>query len=106
VWVVLNEVSFDPGENWREVGGGTYDAAGENDLTAALAFVLADVQGVEATALEGPLLYDCVDVGAVETAIFGCDPADRGLEAVAFRYDSYLVNVRRDGQIRVFEAVD
>jgi len=103
---VLAEVSIDPGENWREVGSGTYDASGGDDLTATLAFVLADVQGVEPTELEEPLLYDCVDVGAVETAIFGCEPPGRGLETVAFRYDSYLVNVRRDGRIRVFEPTD
>ena len=103
---MLDAVSLDPGEDWREVGEGAYDSAGDDDLTAALAFVLADVEGVDVTELDGPLLYDCVDAGAVETAVFGCDPPDRGLEAVAFRYDRYLVNVRRDGQIRVFEPAD
>ena len=100
----MNPVSLDPGEDWHEVGRDRYDPAGEDDLTAALTFVLAEGEGVEATELDSPLLYDCVDATAVETAVFGCDPPDRGLEAVAFRYDGYLVNVRRDGQIRVFES--
>ena len=103
---MIDPVSLGPGEDWDVVGEGQYDPAGEDDLTAALAFVLADVEGVGVTELDGPLLYDCVDVGAVETAVFGCDPPDRGLEAVAFRYDGYLVNVGRDGQIRVFESTD
>lgn len=102
---MIDAVSLDPGEDWAEVGRSRYDPTGDDDLTAALAFVLADVEGVEPTELNEPLLYDCVDVTAVETAVFGCDPPDRGLEAVAFRYDGYLVNVRRDGQIRVFASV-
>jgi hypothetical protein len=49
------------------------------------------------------VLYDCVDASAVETAVFGCDPPRRGLEAVSFRYRRYAVVVRRDGRIRVYE---
>ncbi len=103
---MIDPVSLSPGAGWTTVGRGQYDPTDEDGLTVALAFVLADVAGVDATELDEPLLYDCVDVPAVETAIFGCAPPEQGLEAVSFRYDGYLVTVRRDGAIRVFEPTD
>jgi hypothetical protein len=94
---------LDPGEGWVPVAERWYDPATDEDLTAALVFALAEAEGVEPTALDGPVLYDCVDASAVETAVFGCDQPRQGLEAVSFRYRRYAVVVRRDGRIRVYE---
>lgn len=66
-------------------------------------FAIAEAEGVEPTAPGSPVLYDCVGAAAVESTVFGCTPPNRGFDAVSFRHRSYVVMIRRNGRIRVYD---
>ena len=56
--------------------------------------------------VKSPPLYETVDVSGIENAFFGSDSGEntrRGAGTVEFRYTEYLVKVRSDGWIQVYE---
>ncbi|MFB6139708.1 MAG: HalOD1 output domain-containing protein [Halosimplex sp.] len=86
-----------------------YDPGGADELTTAIVFAVADAEGVDPSDLDVPPLYECVDAPALEDTFFGPETARgprQGSGTVSFRYADYLVNVRSDGWIRVFETPD
>lgn len=83
-----------------------YDPEQDEELTTAIVFAIAEAEGIPATDIRSPRLYDCVDAAALEETFFGLDVTDRprrSVGSVEFRYDDYLVKVRSDGWIQVFE---
>lgn len=86
-----------------------YDSDEMGELTVAIVFAIAEAAGVSPIEMESPPLYTVIDASALEDTLFGSDIPDesrQGTVTVEFRYTDYLVEVRRDGWIRVLEATD
>ena len=85
-----------------------YDSTERVELTAAIVFTVADAMGVDPRAVSTQPLYECVDVEAVETALFGTEPVSSRCEpdAIEFGYTAFRIRVQRDGWILVFEPAD
>lgn len=93
-------------ESWLQVAQTYYEPAGDRELTTAIVTAIADAEGVDPMKLGPPLLYDVVDVPAIEQSFFGSRTGNRTRNATGatqFRYGRYLVKVRSDGWIEVFE---
>ncbi|WP_435064211.1 HalOD1 output domain-containing protein [Halobaculum sp. EA56] len=69
---------------------------------------VADASGVDPHDLTDPVLYDHVDVDALERLVERpAGPGDAtGGVSVRFRYDAYLVAVHPDGLVEVYEPLD
>lgn len=96
----------DGDDGWQQVAQRHFDPDGEAELSTAVVFAVADARGVAPVDLNEPPLYESVDVPAIEEAFFGRDASARsedGTGAVEFRYAGYLVTVRSDGWIQVYE---
>ena len=95
--------------HWQHVAQRLYEPARDDELAAAITFVIADAEGVAPTELNSPPLYDVIDADGIERAFFGSGTsgsARNGTGSVEFRYARYLVNVRSVGWIHVFEPID
>ncbi|NKE35788.1 hypothetical protein GWG54_08135 [Natronococcus sp. JC468] len=71
-----------------------------------MVFAIAEAEGISPSEVKSPPLYDSVDVAGVEDAFFGSDSGNgsrRGTGTVEFRYTEYLVKVRSDGWVEVYE---
>lgn len=100
---------IDADDEWTQVGQRKYDPERDADLTTPIVYVLAEAEGVSPTELKTPPLYDVIDVPAVEASFFGSDVTGRtrqGTGTTTFRYNQYLVNVRSDGWIQVYEPTN
>jgi len=86
-----------------------YEPDGQGELTTAIIYAIAEAEGVPPSAVTLPPLYESVDVPAIEGTFFGPDISDESRQcagAVEFRYADYLVTVRSDGRVRVFEPTE
>jgi hypothetical protein len=95
--------------NWSQVGQRHYDPDGRGELTAAIVYAIAEADGVSPSEVKSPPLYETVDVPAIEAAFFGPDVAGesrQGVGTIEFQYVGYLVKVRSDGWIQVYEPTD
>lgn len=95
--------------HWRQVARRLYEPSRDGDLTAEIVYTIAEAKGVDPTALKSPTLYDVVDVAAIEDAFFGIKgKSDAGGRRARFefRYTAFLVEVRSDGWVRVFEPTE
>ncbi|WP_161596583.1 HalOD1 output domain-containing protein [Salinigranum halophilum] len=93
--------------HWSQVGQRYYqpDCRG-GGLTTAIVYAIAEAEGVSPVEVKSPSLYEIVDVPAIETAFFGpsVDGESRqSVGTVEFQYTRYLVKVRSDGWIQVYE---
>jgi hypothetical protein len=80
---------------------------GQRELTTEIVYAVAAARGVDPTDVHSPPLYECVDAATLETALFGRSrgenrPVADG--AVEFTYAEFLVTVRKDGWIQVYET--
>lgn len=94
---------------WSQVAQRHYEPDGTEELTTTIVFALADAQNVSPTDIQSPPLYNCVDAPALEATLFGPNvaaEARQGTGSVEFRYTDYLVNVRSDGWVEVFEPTE
>lgn len=92
---------------WVQTAQRYYDPNRGEELTTAIVFAVADAAGVRPVDMESPRLYDCFDAAALEETFFGPDRPARsppGAGVVEFRYGDYLVKVRNDGWIQVYEG--
>ncbi len=67
---------------------------------------VADAEGVSPTELKDPVLYDCVDISALEDAFFGSDVAGDsrdGTGTVEFIFGEYRVTVNSSGWVSAYE---
>ncbi|WP_254545856.1 HalOD1 output domain-containing protein [Halomarina pelagica] len=83
-----------------------YDPDGDTELTVEIVYAVAAAEDVPPVEVRSPSLYECVDVVAIEDAFFGPEVAGAsraGFGNVEFRYRDYLVRIRSDGWIMVYE---
>lgn len=99
----------DPGivgePDWVQVAQRRYDPESNTELATEIVFAVASADDVQPTELE-PSLYERVDAAALESTLFSTTVgSDAGADSVTatFRYATYLVNVRSDGHIKVYE---
>jgi len=102
------DVLPDADEDWTQAAQRHYDPEVE-ELTTAIIFTIADAAGVDPGEVKSPPLYECIDAPALENTFFGPNVVDvsrRGTGLVRFQYNHFLVTVRSDGWIRVFEPAE
>lgn len=105
-----NDEFDDPGivgePDWVQIAQRRYDPDGGQELATEIVFAIASAEGISPTELESPL-YERVDAAALEATLFsptvGDDDAGQDSVTTTFRYGTYLVKVRSDGQIQVYE---
>ncbi|WP_254524837.1 HalOD1 output domain-containing protein [Natrinema caseinilyticum] len=86
-----------------------YESNGQGELTTAIVYAIAEAEGVSPREVKSPPLYESVDVPSIEDAFFGSDVAGgsrQGIGTVEFQYTNYLVKVRSDGWIQVYEQTE
>lgn len=104
---VGDDSSFNGDPHRRAVAQRHYEYDRDTELTTAIVFAIAEAKGVSPSEIRSPPLYETVDVTAIEDAFFrpGRDVGARqGTGIVEFRYTDYLVKVRSDGWIQVYET--
>jgi len=83
-----------------------YEPTGNEELTTAIVGAIAAAENVSPSEVKSPPLYESVDVPAIEDAFFGPEAAGESRKCVGtieFQYTDYLVKVRSDGWIHVYE---
>lgn len=93
---------------WNRVAQRLYDPEDDGDFATAIAFTVADGEGVDPTDLDPPL-YEVIDADGIERAFFGpktTESARNGTARVEFRHAEFLVNVGSDGWVRVYEPTE
>lgn len=102
-----DDPAIDREAGWRQVTQRHYDRDRDGELTTAIVFAIADAENVPIDEVKSPPLYEVVDIPAIEAALFRsetrADPR-KGTGSVEFRYTDYLVKVRSDGWIQLYEA--
>lgn len=86
-----------------------YEPNEQGELTSAIIYAIAEADSVSPSEVKSPPLYEAVDVPAIENAFFGPDVAGdsrQGVGTVEFQYTDYLVKVRSDGWIQVYEPTE
>ena len=97
----------EPEPSWTQLAQRRYDPDECRELATAVIFALAEAKGVSPTDMKSPLLYEVADVAAIEEMFFGPDipeTARQGIETVEFYFADYLVVVRSDGWIQVYDT--
>jgi hypothetical protein len=92
--------------HWSQVAQRHYEPGGRSELTTTIIYAIAEAEGVSPSDVESPPLYECVDVPGIEQAFFGPDVGGKdrqGIGQVEFQYTDYLVKVRSDGWVQVYE---
>lgn len=97
------------GENtkWNLVAQANYERDGNHDLTTTIVAAIADHEGVSPTEITQPVLYDCVDVTALEDAFFGPEVKGENRDSVGtaeFQYGEYRIEVASNGWISVYSS--
>jgi len=99
----------DADTNWSQVAQRNYEPDGQGELTTTIIYAIAEAEDVSPTEVKSPPLYESVDVPAIEDAFFGADVSGdsrQGGGTVEFQYTDYLVKVRSDGWVQVYETTD
>lgn len=83
-----------------------YNPASNQSLTVAIIQTIATLEGESMDSLQQSPLHERIDIGAVETLLFGPEGSLRGPEThtVTFRYRSYQITVRGDGLLQVSDT--
>lgn len=103
-----DDSSFTEETQWQQVAQRFYDVDRDGGLTTTIVFAIAEAKDVSPTALKSPPLYEVVDVAGIEAAFFGRSEGDAsrtGTGAVEFQYTDYLITVKSDGWVQVYETV-
>ena len=104
-----DDPSLDYETHWRQVAQRHYDPDEDGELTTALVFAIAEARDVPPEEVKVPSLYDVVNVPAIEDALLRPETqteSRQGTGTIKFRYTDYLVKVRSDGWIQVYEATE
>lgn len=99
------ELPASSGAEWTRVVQRHHDPD-EGTLATTLVFAVAEAMDVDPAAVQSPPLYDCIDAKGLERTFFGTGPAGSPPHvsgAVEFHYRDYLVRVRSDGHVAVYE---
>ncbi|WP_406600215.1 HalOD1 output domain-containing protein [Haloarcula terrestris] len=75
-------------------------------MTAIIIQTVATLEGESMDRLQHTPLHESIDIGAVETLLFGPEGNRSGSEtsSVTFRYRSYQITVRGDGLLQVSDT--
>jgi len=95
--------------HWSQVVQSHYNPDGNRELTTVIVHAIAEAEGVSPTEVTSPPIYEVVDVPAVEDAVFRPEKhgnSRQGFGIVEFRYTDYIVKVRSDGWIQVYEPTE
>lgn len=101
-----DDPTLDHDTHWQQVTQRLYEPDRDGGLTTAIVFALADAEDVSPSEVKSPPLYESVDVAGIEQSLFGQNNGDghrQGTGGVEFRYTEYLVKVRSDGWIQIYE---
>ncbi|MUV58027.1 HalOD1 output domain-containing protein [Halogeometricum sp. CBA1124] len=102
-----NDLTPDRDARWRQVVQRHFDPDGDEELTTALVFAIAEAEGVSPRDVKSPPLYEVIDATGVENALFGPGTgAETRRGVVEFHYDEYRLKIEGDGWILVFESAD
>lgn len=99
----------DSSANWSLAAQRHYDPNERDELTTVIVSALADARGVSPVEVKSPTLFECIDAPALEETFFGPSVeghSRRGVGCTEFRYADFVVKVRSDGWVMVFEAGD
>jgi hypothetical protein len=80
-----------------------YEPRDAEELATAIVRTVAAAEDVSAGDVSIPPLYDCVDVEALDRALFGTPDTAGGADRATFRCGTYRVAVAADGWIRVYD---
>lgn len=92
---------------WRLAAQRHYDPSGDVELTTAVIFAVAEARGVDPSDVKSPVLYDVVDIPAIEKGFFDREIKSESLQetgVVEFSYDELQVQIKHDGWIQIFEV--
>ncbi|QSG03371.1 HalOD1 output domain-containing protein [Natranaeroarchaeum sulfidigenes] len=95
--------------HWSQVSQHNYRPDGNKELTTVIIYALAEAEDRPPVEIKSPPLYDFVDVPAIEAAFFGPDVTDdsrQGVGTVEFQYDGYMIKIRSDGWVQVYEPAE
>ncbi len=103
--------SIDAGvdDGWRLVQQAHYETTGRDDLTTTIIGAVAEAEGVSPTDITEPVLYECVDIAALEDAFFGPTVVGHDRDAVGsveFRFGEYRIELKDDGWITLYKPTD
>lgn len=101
-----DDPQLDSDTHWHQAAQRCYEPDRDGGLTTTIVYAIADAEGVSPSEVKSPPLYDSVDVAGIEQTFFGLDSSEQrrqGTGTVEFRYTKYLVKVRSDGWVQVFE---
>ncbi|MGB9951132.1 HalOD1 output domain-containing protein [Haloarcula marismortui] len=93
-----------PGGTLTEV---RYDPTSEQELAWVIVQAIADLTGREINTYHESPLHDYIDIGAIETLLFGSPPnrsTGPATQTISFQYQGVLVTVRADGLIQLSAA--
>lgn len=80
-----------------------YEPSDGEELSTAIVRTIAAAEDVTTDGVSIPPLYDCVDVEALDRALFGMPDTAGGADRATFQCGTYRVAVAADGWIRVYD---
>jgi len=86
-----------------------YDPDGDRDLSVVILEAVAILGERPMEMLRNEPLYDTIEIGAVETLLFGPQQGDvmnTARRTVTFEYSGYLIHIHGDGRILLSDADD
>lgn len=102
-----DDPALDQDTHWIQAAQRHFEPDRDGELTTEIVFAIADAEGVSPDEVKSPPLYETIDVAAIEDAFFGPDTrigSRQGSGVIDFRYLQYLVKVRSDGWVQVYES--
>lgn len=82
-----------------------YERASRDDLTTTIVGAIAAAEGISPAELKDPILYECVDIAALEDSFFGPTVAGERRNAVGsveFLFGEYRIEVSSEGWVSVY----
>jgi len=104
-----DDPTLDHDDHWKQVVQRHYDPAQDGELTTAIIFAIADAEGSSPDEIKSPPLYEVINVPAIERSLLGSGTRDESRQSTGtleFRYTDYLIKVRSDGWIQVYETIE
>jgi len=101
--------NIDEESEWNVVAQRVYEREGPDDLTTVIIEAVAAAEGIDATEVTDPPLYEVVDASAIEASFFGQEAAGESRDSsgtVQFEYRGFRVTVRSDGWVQVAKPAE
>ena len=105
----IDDPSLGDGVRWRQLAQRLHEPGQRAELTVDIVYAVADAEGVRPRNVLAPPLYETVDVVGIEKTLFRLSrdgAARHGTGAIEFNYRDYLVKVRSDGWIQIYEPFE